>query len=370
MPVTVDRGHRARRRRASARHRSTRQTVTMRGASSRVDSVSRRSWPAWRSTPAALNVDQDVDLVAVDANGNQVPSVEIDPAARPRARSPSPSELANAHAARRAAAHRRSRRPATASRRSPSSRSSSPSAARRRSCRSCRALQTEPIDVTGRTSDLEARSASRCPSGVTRQRLATRSASCVTIAEETGTRTFGVGVALSGARPATATRVSPDQVNVTLGGPIARARRARRRRSWLPRPTSRDLAVGTHTVQLDVRAACRPGAGRLDPPQVTVTGRATADRLPTSLTAVAVTRLFGTDGIRGVANVDLQPTLAYDLGRATAARLAKARRTACSSARTRAARATCSWRPSSPAPRRWASTSIASASARRRRSRT
>jgi phosphoglucosamine mutase len=32
-------------------------------------------------------------------------------------------------------------------------------------------------------------------------------------------------------------------------------------------------------------------------------------------------RLFGTDGIRGVANVDLKPTLAYGLGRAVAARL-------------------------------------------------
>jgi len=32
-------------------------------------------------------------------------------------------------------------------------------------------------------------------------------------------------------------------------------------------------------------------------------------------------RLFGTDGIRGVANVDLKPTLAYSLGRATAHRL-------------------------------------------------
>jgi phosphoglucosamine mutase len=34
-----------------------------------------------------------------------------------------------------------------------------------------------------------------------------------------------------------------------------------------------------------------------------------------------MTRLFGTDGIRGVANVDLKPTLAYALGRATAHRL-------------------------------------------------
>src|SRR6188474_3850198 len=34
-------------------------------------------------------------------------------------------------------------------------------------------------------------------------------------------------------------------------------------------------------------------------------------------------RLFGTDGIRGVANVDLRPTLAFALGRATARRLAE-----------------------------------------------
>jgi phosphoglucosamine mutase len=36
-----------------------------------------------------------------------------------------------------------------------------------------------------------------------------------------------------------------------------------------------------------------------------------------------VSRLFGTDGIRGVANVDLTPKLAYDLGRATASHLLK-----------------------------------------------
>ena len=37
-----------------------------------------------------------------------------------------------------------------------------------------------------------------------------------------------------------------------------------------------------------------------------------------------MSRLFGTDGIRGVANVDLKPTLAFALGRATAQRLSKA----------------------------------------------
>jgi phosphoglucosamine mutase len=35
-----------------------------------------------------------------------------------------------------------------------------------------------------------------------------------------------------------------------------------------------------------------------------------------------VARLFGTDGIRGIANIELKPTLAYALGRATAHRLA------------------------------------------------
>ena len=41
-----------------------------------------------------------------------------------------------------------------------------------------------------------------------------------------------------------------------------------------------------------------------------------------------MTRLFGTDGIRGVANVDLRPTLAYALGRATAHRRRRRRRRA------------------------------------------
>ncbi len=35
-----------------------------------------------------------------------------------------------------------------------------------------------------------------------------------------------------------------------------------------------------------------------------------------------MSRLFGTDGIRGVVNADLTPKLAFDLGRAVGARLA------------------------------------------------
>src|SRR4029450_768759 len=39
---------------------------------------------------------------------------------------------------------------------------------------------------------------------------------------------------------------------------------------------------------------------------------------PTHHARTPMTRLFGTDGIRGVANADLRPSLAFSLGRATA----------------------------------------------------
>jgi YbbR domain-containing protein len=68
-------------------------TVTLRGASSRVEAVdqvvARVSIDA-----SALNVDRDVDLVAVDGNGNPVPGVDLDPA-RARVRVAVARELAN-----------------------------------------------------------------------------------------------------------------------------------------------------------------------------------------------------------------------------------------------------------------------------------
>lgn len=68
-------------------------TVTLRGASSRVESVSqvvaRVSIDA-----AALNVDRDVELAAVDGNGNPVPGVDMDPQ-RVRVRVAVARELAN-----------------------------------------------------------------------------------------------------------------------------------------------------------------------------------------------------------------------------------------------------------------------------------
>ena len=78
-----------------------------------------------------------------------------------------------------------------------------------------------------------------------------------------------------------------------------------------------------------------------------------------------MTRLFGTDGIRGAANVDLRP-VARVRARARDGPPGRRRRAARSSwARTRGGRATCSSPRSPPGRRAWASTSTRSASSRR-----
>ena len=94
-------------------------------------------------------------------------------------------------------------------------------------------------------------------------------------------------------------------------------RRPRRQRRWDPaRPMSRSR-----------RPAGRghPRDGQPARIQVTVTARSRPAGHRRRLSR-RWDRLFGTDGIRGVANVDLRPTIAFALGRATAKRLAGARR--------------------------------------------
>ena len=74
-------------------------------------------------------------------------------------------------------------------------------------------------------------------------------------------------------------------------------------------------------------------------------------------------RLFGTDGVRGVANTDLTAELALALGSAAARRLGHVRRASAgspSSAAIRGPAARCSKPPSSPASPARASTRCAS----------
>ena len=68
-------------------------SVTLRGASSRVNAVS-QVVARVAIDASALNIDREIELVAVDGNGNQVPNVEIDPE-RARVRIAVARQLAN-----------------------------------------------------------------------------------------------------------------------------------------------------------------------------------------------------------------------------------------------------------------------------------
>lgn len=241
------------------------QTVKIRGASSRVSSVA-RVVARVAVDASALNVDRDVDLAAVDSNGNQVPSIEIDPP-RVHVTIPVAQQIA--------------------SRTVPivPQLTGSPAAGYKVTSitvdplivtlngeaavvSQLQSAPTEPIDISGRTSDLEAQVGLALPNGVSVTTSAVRVS--LTIEQQTGTQTYGIGVALSGEQPGFGYTVSPDHANVILGGPVLNL-------------SSIDPAVlvgtadvsnllpGTQTVTLTFVPPDGLHVMSLDPAQVTIT---------------------------------------------------------------------------------------------------
>lgn len=192
-------------------------TATIRGASSRVDSVS--AVVAQVTIDAsALNVDRDIELVPFDANGNQVPNVEIDPQ-RARVRIAVARELANRSLpvvpqliGQPAAGYR-----ITSVTVDPLVVTVSGEAA---TVTPLESAPTQPIDVSGRTSDLEAMVGFDLPAGANvvgsdQVRVV------LTVQQETGTRTFHAGLNVIGNQPGLNYSLSISEVNVTIGGPIS-----------------------------------------------------------------------------------------------------------------------------------------------------
>lgn len=254
------------------------QTVTVRGASSRVDSVS-QILARVPIDASALNVDRDVDLVAVDANGNQVPNIEIDPQ-RAHVTITVAQQLATRTLP---IAPQLTGTPApgfriTAVTVDPLVVTVSGEAS---VVSQLQSAQTAPLDVTGRTSDLEAEVSLALPDGVTVSGSDTVRI-MLSIEQETGTQTFGVGVALSGELAGYSYSVSPDHVNVTLGGSTLNLG-SLDPASLIATANVSDLTPGTHTVQLEFVAPVGLDLVSLDPTQVTVTV-APPPSLPASVT--------------------------------------------------------------------------------------
>lgn len=191
-------------------------SVAVRGASSRVEAVA--SVVARVAIDAsALNVDRDVELTALDSDGNQVPNVVVEPE-RARVRIAVARELAN---------RTLPIVPSIVGQPAPGYRITSVTveplvvtvSGEASTVSQLETADTEPIDISGRSRDLEATVRVALPGGVSVAGNDTVRV-VVTFAEDTGTRSFVIGVQPSGDPAALSYEVNTDTVTVTLGGPI------------------------------------------------------------------------------------------------------------------------------------------------------
>jgi YbbR domain-containing protein len=244
--------------------------ATLRGASSRVESVSqvvaRVSIDA-----AALNVDRDVELVAVDGNGNPVPGVDIDPA-RARVRVAVARELGNRTlpvvpvlTGAPAAGYR-----IVAITVEPLIVTISGESA---TIAALEGAFTEAISVEGRTTDLEAVVNLDLPDGVvvngTEQVTVT-----LTIDQDVGTRTFVMGFTLEGTKCACSYTYEKLGVAVTLGGPIA-ALQAVDEFTLAAQVDVTGLGPGIHIVPLTMTAPDGLQVVSVDPTDISIAIEAT-----------------------------------------------------------------------------------------------
>ncbi len=219
--------------------------VTVRGASSRVATV--RSVIARISLDAsALNVDRDMELVATDEQGNQVPSVVVEPA-RARVRISVARQLATRTlvvvpqiVGEPAPGYRLEPvtvRPLTVT-------VSGEEAVITR----MEIVATEPIDITGRENDLDTTVGLELPAGViaagpSEVRITLR------ITPQNETRTYSVAVVPVGAHSDLAYELAATQINITLAGPLSQLV-ALDEAQLVATLQVADLDVGRHEVPL------------------------------------------------------------------------------------------------------------------------
>ena len=241
-------------------------SVTLRGASSRVNEVSqvvaRVSIDA-----SALNVDREVELVAVDGNGNQVSNIEIDPE-RARVRIAVARELANRTLP---VVPVLSGQPAFGYRISAVTveplvvtvSGEASTVARLDS------VSTAPISVDGRTTDLETSIGLALPQGVS-VNGSDQVRVTLTIERDTGTRTVQVAVVLDGTTSDLIYEPSATQAEVVLAGPIdllAQIDPA----TLVALADVSAMTSGTQTVALAVTPPAGIDVAAIAPAQITVT---------------------------------------------------------------------------------------------------
>lgn len=191
-------------------------SAILRGASSRVAAV--QSVVARVAVDASgLNIDQDVDLEAVDDTGAQVPGVEVLPE----------SAHVSIEVARELAYATLPVIPAVTGSPAPGYRLVSVVASpttltvsgEAAAVTSLTSVATQPVDITGLTDSLVASVEADLPADVSVVGAGTVQVQ-VTIEAETGSRTWQVGVRLEGARSTREYALSASTVQVTFGGSL------------------------------------------------------------------------------------------------------------------------------------------------------
>ena len=244
--------------------------VNITGASSRVEVVT-EVIARVAIDASALNVDREVDLIAVDSNGNQVSNVTVDPD-RARVRVAVARELANVTLP---------VVPQVVGVPEPGYRISSITveplvvtvSGEESVVSQMQTAQTEAIDVTGRSSDLEATVPFELPEGVSVSGNDT--ARIVIILEQAvGSRTFVAGFVLVGTQCPCSYSYDKSAVAVTLGGPIADLQ-AVDELDVAAEVDVTGLTPGTHTANFTFTPPPGLEVVSIDPTQVQVTVEST-----------------------------------------------------------------------------------------------
>ena len=246
--------------------RVTPRSVRIRGPSSLVARVS-EAVARVRIDPTGVNVDRDVDLVAVDEGGSPIDSIDVEPAQVHVLITVSPVVSTKAvpvipELDGQPAIGFRVRRvvldPAVVTIRGDATR-----------LEEIDSIATEPLPIADRRDPLDAAVGLVLPEGITvvddEQVRAT-----VEIEAETASRTFSIGVVLTGARADRIYRLSVDQVTVTLSGTVAALSGVTANEIVGTVPVS-NLAPGTHRIAVRIRVPAGTTLESVNPVRVVVT---------------------------------------------------------------------------------------------------
>ncbi|MBA2556129.1 MAG: hypothetical protein H0V12_02090 [Chloroflexi bacterium] len=258
--------------------------VTVRGASSVVERV-RQAVARMTIDASALNVDRLVDLIAVDQQGEVVSQVQIEPDLVQVRIPVSEREVSRSLPV---VPHVVGTLPPGYQLRPIEVDPLAVTVSGEQSViDEMTSVRTEPIDVAGRTTDLETDVLLAVPAGVEILGDPTASIS-IGIDAETGSRSFQAGLTLVGARPDRLYTLSVPEVVVTLSGPLS-VLGSLDPRTLVTTVDVTDLDAGRHEVPVQLEAPEGTSAGPISPALVGVSISAPPTATPSPSPSVSPT---------------------------------------------------------------------------------